>query len=237
MNAGPARLAILRWRRIGLTPDEDWLTSNAVAEDVFRDQLMELRRLKWEPLDVARLLAGIDRPASLPTRGVVLTFDGAYATFLSAALPVLRTFRFPTVLFVATDFVGHHASLELTHDVPLPMLGWEDLSMLQSQGVSIQSMGAAHRRFYGLAPEEQADEAQRSKAALEKRLGRPVELFAFPHGDPGADPGAARRMLDGAGYRAAVLRTGGVNPVPVDDRFALSRLTVGPDTDLSRHLG
>ena len=35
-----------------------------------------------------------------------------------------------------------------------------------------------------------------------------------------------------AGYRAAFLDEGGANPVPVADPYALSRIPLGPDTDL-----
>ena len=40
------------------------------------------------------------------------------------------------------------------------------------------------------------------------------------------------QALERAGYRAACLYKGGPNPVPMVDPFRLSRLAVGPDTDL-----
>ena len=71
-----------------------------------------------------------------------------------------------------------------------------------------------------------------SKAVLEARLGRPVELFSFPYGDDGGDPGIIRPLLAANGYRAACLYGGGPIGVPVGDSYRLSRVAMGPETDL-----
>jgi hypothetical protein len=75
-----------------------------------------------------------------------------------------------------------------------------------------------------------------SKAEIESRLANGVEVFAFPYGDNGPDPQETAVALKRAGYRAACLYGGGPNPLPVTDSYRLTRLAMGPDTDLKREL-
>jgi hypothetical protein len=74
---------------------------------------------------------------------------------------------------------------------------------------------------------------------LEAELDRPVELLSYPFGDggdAGADPPVFRRAVARAGYRAACLYKGGVVHWPIADPHRLTRIAVGPDTDLGREL-
>ena len=46
-------------------------------------------------------------------------------------------------------------------------------------------MRLTHRRFSELSFDEREHEAEQSKLALEAELRDPVEIIAFPYGDPG----------------------------------------------------
>ncbi len=72
----------------------------------------------------------------------------------------------------------------------------------------------------------------RSKITLEVGLEKPVEVFAYPYGDGGADPRSTARALERAGYRAACLYKGRPNPLPIAEPYRLTRLAIGSDTDL-----
>jgi hypothetical protein len=60
----------------------------------------------------------------------------------------------------------------------------------------------------------------------------PVNAVAFPYGDSGSDPAVTRTLLQRIGYRAGFLYGGGPNELPAGDRYGLTRLAMGPDTDL-----
>jgi peptidoglycan/xylan/chitin deacetylase (PgdA/CDA1 family) len=106
------------------------------------------------------------------------------------------------------------------------------LRELERSGVSIQSHGASHRSFSKLTLAEQEEELARSKVILEAGLEKPVEVFAYPLEDGGTELRATGRALERAGYRAACLYKGGPNPLPIAEPYCLTRLAVGPDTDL-----
>src|SRR5262249_23977187 len=151
---------------------------------------------------------------------------------LDYGLPELRSFGYPAAMFVPTAFIGEHNGFDADNEPEEAICGWEELRELERCGVSVQSDGASHRAFSGLRPAERGAELLRSRAALEDGLGKPVDVFSYPYGDCGPEPGTARRVLERTGYRAACLYGGGPQRVPAADPYRVARLAVGPDTDL-----
>jgi len=79
-------------------------------------------------------------------------------------------------------------------------LDWDQVGEMAASGIEIGSHGCTHRILTRLRLEEANDELVRSKAAIERRLGREVQHFAFPN------EAASRALLTSAasaGYRTA----------------------------------
>lgn len=195
-----------------------------------------LRRNDWTLLDADRFLKGLDDPEGLPDRSVLVTIDGPYRSLIRDALPILRAHDLPAVVFVPVHFIGREAVFEADSH-PSPVCTLNDLRYLEGQGLSVQSQGVSSRSFDVLSGPEREWEMMRSRQALEAALQRPVELFAFPRGDPGPDPAGCAETARRCGYRAAFVCRGSVNRLPGADRFRLARVTVGPTTDLADALG
>lgn len=237
MGLGPKpRLAVLRFPPIGTPAEDEWLTSTEMPPGAFAAHLDTIRSLRWEPIDAETLVDGLDRPAAMPARAVVLTFDGGYRSLLTDGLEPLRKKRWPAVAFVPTGRVGLEAALEKGDDRARPICDWGELVTLASHGVSIHSMGTSDRGFRRLDPPERESEIRRSSGTIEERLGEPPTLFAYPGGRPGSDAIRTDQALGRAGYRAAFVLGGGPEPVPVADRFRIGRIEVGVTTDLEREL-
>jgi peptidoglycan/xylan/chitin deacetylase (PgdA/CDA1 family) len=228
-------VAILGFHKIGPAPD-GWETWFYVPQATFVSYLACLREDGWQVLDVATFLRGLAEPDSLPERAALITFDDGYRSILDYGLPELRSFGYPAAMFVPTAFIGGHNRFDVDNEPKEAICGWEQLRELEHCGVSVQSHGVSHRAFSGLSQVEREQELVRSRAALEDGLGKPVEVFSYPYGDCGREPGAARSVLERTGYRAACLYGGGPQRVPVADPYRLARLAVGPDTDLRRCL-
>ena len=230
-------LAILAFHKIGEPPPGSWKTWFYIPEETFAAHLSYLYENGWQVMDVMAFLRGLAAPESLPERAALLTFDDGYRSMLHGALPWMVRFRFPAVLFMPTDFIGEYNRFDAECEPREVICGWDDLRELQRWGVSVQSHGASHRRLSGLDAVEQEQELLRSKATLEAELESPVEVFAYPYGDCGDSSQALAKALKGAGYRAACLYGGGPNHVPIADPYRLTRLAMGPDTDLHGALG
>ena len=226
------RLAILGYHKIGEPPLGGWQTWFYVPEQLFARHLSYLRKQGWEVIDLLALLRGITAPESLPERAALLTFDDGYRSMRTVALPWLLRFGYPAVLFVPTDYIGGFNGFDAGYEPEEPICDWDDLRELERSGVSIQSHGASHRSFSKLGLPEQEEELARSKIALEAGLEKPVEAFAYPYGDGGTEPRSTGMALERAGYRASCLYKGGPNPLPIAEPYHLTRLAMGPDTDL-----
>ena len=230
-------LAILSFHKVGEPSPEGWRSWFYTPEEAFVGCLSYLRENGWPVIDVSAFLGGLKSPDSLPTRAALLTFDDGYRSIREIALPWLRRFGYPAVLFVPTGYIGRYNTFDDGTEPEEAICDWDDLRELQRSGVSIQSHGASHRPLSQLDLDEQRQELVRSKAELEAGLGSPVNLFAFPYGDGGTDPRAMSGALERAGYQAACLYGGGPNPLPIADPYRLARLAFGSDTDPQAALG
>jgi peptidoglycan/xylan/chitin deacetylase (PgdA/CDA1 family) len=231
----PRRLAVLRYRRIGPLGEDDWLTSSTIEETRFDEHLKTLRRLRWTPISGETFVAGLADPRDFPERAVLVTVDGGYRSFVEHALPILDRYRAPAVVFVATDRMDATVSFEPELDVPVPTLGWEELSHLAA-AVEVGSMGTAFRRFSALGTADIEREVADSRSEIARRLGHSPALFAYPGGDAGNDPATTARVLRLAGYRAAFLAAGAPGPFPPPDPWRVPRLNVTPGGDLEAAL-
>lgn len=224
-------LAVLRFRRVEDRERGRPFVPHAVPPKAFARALSRILRGDWTVIDAGRLLEGLDEPDRLPERSALVTIDGPYRSLIRDALPVLRAHDLPAVVFVPVHFIGREAGLE-PGSLPSPVCTLNDLRYLDGQGVSVQSLGVSSRSFHFLSAPEREWEMMRSRQALEAALQRPVELFAFPRGDPGPDPAAGAELARRCGYRAAFVCRGSVNRLEEAHRFRLARVTVGPETDL-----
>lgn len=229
-------LAVLRFRRVEDRERGRPIAPHAVRPRALAGALSWLRRHDWTVLDADRFLEGLDDPDRLPVRSALVTIDGPYRSLIRDGLPILRAHDLPAVVFVPVHFIGREAVFE-PESLPSPVCTLNDLRYLESQGVSVQSQGVSSRPFDVLSGPEREWEMMRSRQALEAALQHPVELFAFPRGDPGPDPAAGAETARRCGYRAAFVCRGSVNRLDEADRFRLARVTVGPGTDLADALG
>ena len=230
-------VAVLGYHKVGAPPPGSWETWYLVPEETFRSQLEAVAGLGWEIVDLPRFLDGLEDPDALHDRAVLITFDDGYRSIRDAALRVLRDLGYPAVLFVPSDYLGRANEFESDTDEPTePLCDVEDLVELERNGISVQSHAASHRAFSSLGEDEQAEELARSKAVLERALSKSVEAVSYPYGDVGGDPERARRLARSAGYRSAFLYGGGVFAAAAADGYAVPRVAVGPETDLSAEL-
>ena len=109
------------------------------------------------------------------------------------------------------------------------LLDWDELRELTRRGFAVESHSMNHYYLSAQTPELQAAEISQSKARLEAELGRPVELLAYPFGDPGSFDQTSRTLARGAGYTAA-FALGGHYADPANDAYAIPRFGISRRT-------
>jgi peptidoglycan/xylan/chitin deacetylase (PgdA/CDA1 family)/SAM-dependent methyltransferase len=166
----------------------------------------------------------------LPGLAVLLTFDDGYRDFADFAWPLLRKYGFPALVFLVAEEVGGTSRWDESHGESLPLLGWEEIRQLQSEGVHFGSHSARHVALTGLTPTEVVQQAAGSRALLSRGLGRPVEAFAYPHGDLNA---SVSHLLGACGYLYGF--TSRMGSASLDESLlTLPRIEIAGEDDLSR---
>jgi peptidoglycan/xylan/chitin deacetylase (PgdA/CDA1 family) len=225
-------LAILGFHKIGEPPAGARSTPWYIPEATFRNQLRFLSTNGWEVISIASFLRGLSEPETLPRRAALLTFDDGYKSMLRVASRSLSEFGYPSVAFIPTQFVGGYNDWDHEREPFEEICDWDGLRELERRGCSIQSHGVRHKSFSRLPPNEQQEELCESKRILEEKLGKPVEVFAYPYGLVGRDRSALSALLERNGYRAACLFPGGISKLPVANNYFLPRVDMFSDSDL-----
>ena len=230
------KIAILSYHKFGIPPG-DWYTWNYVSEENFAKQLDFIYKHNLEVLSAEKFTRSLNDPAILPERSLLITFDDGYRNNLTVALPHLKNYNYPAVLFVPVNFVGGYNAFDadILYEPKEEICSWEELKELEYSGISIQSHGISHPHFSKISHHEMKHEVGDSKI-LEANLHKEVELFAFPFGDSGKDKDVTKAILKKCGYSAAFLYHGGVFEVGHHDPFQIPRIPVGTDTDIVSEL-
>lgn len=210
------RIPVLVYHKIAEPSDHDANPNTCVTPANFERQMRFLALLGYKTADPGEYLkARLGLPSNLPEKPFLITFDDAFESALTRALPVLEKNGFGAALFMVSSGFGRGAFWDgEPADSPNRLLEPAGLKKLRDAGWVIGSHGVSHRNFRDLDGHALALEAGRSKTELEAALGSEVSWFAYPYG--GYTP-AAQRALAEAGYKigfATEKGAGGIFAVP-----------------------
>ncbi len=107
-----------------------------------------------------------------------------------------------------------------------PPLTWEQAREMCAGGVEMGGHTVTHPILTRVGPVQAREEILRSKADLERELGRTIRHFAYPNGLEGDFDAETESLVKTAGYASAYSAISGVNG-PASDLFALNRKYIG----------
>ena len=157
-------------------------------------QLAAFLQTGYRPVTMGRLVSALSGRSEPPPNCLVLTFDDGLASQITNGLPVLLRFAVPATFFVMPggfqDGVHHY-------------MNGDDFRTLRDAGFELGAHTLNHAHLPNLLKFNlgafQAEVVD-SKTLLERELGRPVDLFAYPNG---AFDAPTVQEIRRAGYRAA----------------------------------
>jgi peptidoglycan/xylan/chitin deacetylase (PgdA/CDA1 family) len=149
-------LVILLYHRVAAGRGE-----GSLPVEVFERQLAHLAEHDRVVTLDAALQAGSEG-------GVVVTFDDGYADFYEHALPLLRRYEVPAVLYLATRLVEEDGGVT-----------WSQLR--EAEGlVTVGAHTHAHVNLSRASAQRAEEELRRSKELIEDGLGAACRHFAYP---------------------------------------------------------
>jgi len=200
-------VALLRRRRSVILCYHGVAESNGVADphflrvspSAFRAQIELLRDAGFEFVTVADLAeraAGATPPAGL----VALSFDDGMDDNHHVALPILREYRVPATIYVATGLIGK-PNPWIDPAAGTRMMTEAELLEVAAAGVELGAHTVTHPDLSSMGIQDCLREMQDSRDALNALTGRRVRTFAYPFCKYGPEALAAART---AGFEAAV---------------------------------
>jgi peptidoglycan/xylan/chitin deacetylase (PgdA/CDA1 family) len=224
-------LPILMYHSISDEPEENVSPyyRTATSPKVFTAHMTLLRSRGYEVLSLQTGLEKFRRGNSPDAKLAVITFDDGYRDFYTAALPVLRQYKFGATVFLPTAYIGQQS-----RDFKgRACMTWDEVRESQKSGIEFGSHTVNHLKLYGLGLPQIRAELKESKAVIEDELGGPVRSFAYPYAFPSADRAFVKvfmETLEETGYDCNVTTKIGLAKKN-DDPFTLKRLPVNSADD------
>jgi peptidoglycan/xylan/chitin deacetylase (PgdA/CDA1 family) len=235
------RVRILCYHRVYDVPVKDPLMNYlSVPRETFRRQMSFLASNGYNVLTLEHLPEQLKKREL--KRAVVITFDDGYRDNYLNALPVLKQNNLKANIFISTDYIsgdGFFPWLKITDEMkPYALKSEEWLPLTRDQILEmghdfvIGSHAQSHNELNNMAPEKVRTELTGSRDKLEKLLGRPVNIFCYPFGEPGKK---VREAVGMAGYKICVTSQWGGNNAK-SDLLRLKRITIEGTDSLGRFI-
>jgi peptidoglycan/xylan/chitin deacetylase (PgdA/CDA1 family) len=200
---------------------EDTPSSTSVTPGTFEDHLDYLADYEVVPLEqIVQALDGQGGEGTLPPDAVAITFDDAYESVYTEALPRLEERDWPFTVFASTDYIdGNYGGY----------MSWEQLREVERRGGAVGNHSRSHRHLVRRDPGESerawrarvAADLRHAQSRLEEELQSPLHYFAYPYGEFDRDLEAVAAEL---GFVAFGQQSGPVGPS--SDRRHLPRFPV-----------
>jgi len=198
----------------------------------FEAELAYLRDKGYHTVALSELANALYYDLPLPQKPVALTFDDGYQDAFTDTFPLVQKYGFTATFALPTGLIGGSGYLT-----------WDQAKAMSEAGMEFVSHSVNHVALGGIPDDQATTEVRDSKGTLEAKLGRPVQLFIYPFGEPFAHGTADQQravveLLRREGYAAAV-----TNPLPrespnvtqhADKPYELKRVAVSGALPLNR---
>jgi peptidoglycan/xylan/chitin deacetylase (PgdA/CDA1 family) len=182
---------IFVYHHITETPGPSTKYKYQITSDLFERQMIFLFQKGFRCLSLSEVVANWQEGKPQPKHSFVLTFDDGYIDNFENASPILKKFGFTATIFVVVKPVEDSIS---------GYLSWQKMRELDQHPFSFGSHTLTHPSLPKLDNHTIERELGESKKIIEDRLGKAVEMFAYPYGESNE---RIRDLASQAGYRAA----------------------------------
>jgi peptidoglycan/xylan/chitin deacetylase (PgdA/CDA1 family) len=193
--------------------------------NLFDEQMNALQQAGFRPVVLNDYVEAVSRSEALSGKPIVLTFDDGYRDFLTAALPALRKYSFVATVFVVAARIGGVAEWDLRFGAAAPLMSWEELSAVASEGVELGCHSLFHQPMTEMKHADLMTGIGQAREILELGLGHAVHHFAYPYG---AENVFVRNLVAVLGFRSAVTCRPGISQLG-NDAMRLPRIEIQAD--------
>ncbi|MFQ5534506.1 MAG: polysaccharide deacetylase family protein [Sphingomonadales bacterium] len=208
--AAAGSAVVLIYHRFG----EDRYPQTNIRIEQFEAHIAELTSGAYNVVGLPRIVAALKAGAPLPDRTIAITIDDAYRSVYETAFPRLRAAGLPFTLFISTGPVDAGQRGYMT---------WDQLREMAAHGATIGNHTASHNHMLTTDESGNAKEIAVAGRRIERELGAPATLFAYPFGEYSTQ---LRTLVEARKFDGAVAQFSGVAHAGSDilalPRFALN---------------
>ncbi len=106
------------------------VTPYDVPRHIFIKQLEYLRQNGYTFISPARIQQAKQGGAPLPDKAVLLTFDDGYLSFYHFVFPLLKLYRIPAIISIATSWIDHPDK-----KISSPLMSWKQIKEVLDSGL------------------------------------------------------------------------------------------------------
>ena len=203
------------------------LGGNTVKTPDFATQIDYLAHNGYHPVILTDVFNNMYYGLPLPAHPIVISFDDGYTDNFTDALPVLQRHHFVAEINVISGLIG---GLWLT---------WDQVRQMAADGFEIGSHTVHHYSLADVIPSTAEQELADSKSTLEQQIGKPVQFFCYPSGEPFHHGTSGQRqfittLLYQDGYVGALLDPGLTSALQdAQTPYQLNRVRVSGDESMT----
>lgn len=161
-----------------------------VEPETLDHELAYLRDNDYHVIPLNALSKYFDEGVPLPSKPIVLTFDDGWENQYLYAFPLLKKYGFTATFFVFTSAIGHKN-----------FVTWDQIKEMDTAEMTIGGHSRTHPYLTKITDAKELEkEISGGKQVIEKHLGHPIDVFAYPFGLYNATTTEAVRK---AGYHIA----------------------------------
>lgn len=210
VTADKSAAVIFAYQRIG----EDSVPQGNISLEKFVAHLTELEKGGYQVLPLPEIIDAVKKAKSLPGKAVAITFDGASASTLLRALPLLEARKMPYTVFFAADAADQGGAAGMD---------WRGLKNLRKNKLAtLGILPASYAQLTDLSVDESAALINRAVARYREMLGSEPAFFAYPYGEYSL--ALKKRLIDYHFAAAFGLQSGAIHTG--SDFLALPRFTM-----------
>lgn len=217
------KLRVLMYHKV----DESLQDSLTVSTKQLDQHLYYLRQRGYHFLSIADLTAS----TSLPSNGILLTFDDAYFNNLEYAYPLLKEHGARATIFVPTAYIGKSSEWDI---IATPLMTVEHLLHLDPNVFELGLHSHTHPNYAALSEKELQEDLSQNIQFFHKHQLPFVPAFAYPYGARPKDKIRKRFMvkcMKEMGVTMAFRIGNRLNTWPFQNRYEIQRIDIrGTDT-------
>lgn len=198
---------VIVYHSVALFSDEPL---NNVQPKNFLKQMSFIKNRGYRVITALEWVEGLRAGKAFDRNTVVIIFDDGYKDNYFNAFPILQKCGFLATIFLAPDYMERPGRLT-----------WDQIREMADYGIQIGSHVMGERYVPDLQRDELVAALRDSKQLIERNVGRPVDLLAYPVGGYTKE---AQEIARRVGYKAAFTTNRGENSA--NDLYALRRIRI-----------